>query len=282
MTPEARRPDSADGPKPRPRDPDTMPYSNQLQRNGLSPGVGEDPLASLDEGGLSALRKRDGLDEAELGALWSRVVPETVKATPSLRGKLRELSTARRVALSVAGAFVVAVVALLIGGMRVDMGTQTVMRYAVAMLGILVLTGATFAVSLRGHHQKPLGPVAVIVVALSVLVPVLLAVMPWLWEPGPAFANIPVSHVCLELGISTGLIAGAIAWCFQRDEMSGWVRALSAAGGGGLVGFAMLQLHCPAHDATHLLIGHAGVGLFLVLVTSIVVLVRRSRQRRAG
>jgi len=146
------------------------------------------------------------------------------------------------------------------------------------MLGILVLTGATFAVSLRGHHQKPLGPVAIIVVGLSVMVPVVLAVMPWLWAPAPGFEAIPVSHVCLELGISTGLIAAGIAWCFQRDDMSGWVRALSAAGGGGLVGFAMLQLHCPAHDATHLLIGHAGVGLFLVLVTTIVVLVRRKKQ----
>jgi len=260
---------------------DAMPNTSPFQRASLAQhprDPREPPYYSLAREPLSALRERDDLDPSEVDALWKKVVPDTLKAPPGLRSKLRELPTATRVALSVAGAFVVAVIALVIGGMRVDMGTQTIMRYTVAMLGILVLTGATFAVSLRGHHQKPLGPVGMVVVGLSVLVPVLLAVMPWLWAPPAEFADIPVSHFCGHLGISTGLIAGGIAWLFQRSEVNGWVRALSAAGGGGLVAFAMLQLHCPAHDATHLLVGHAGVGLFLVLVTTIVVGVRLRRR----
>ena len=46
------------------------------------------------------------------------------------------------VTLAVAGAFVVATAALLIGGMRLDMGAQTVLRYVVAMLGIVRVEAA--------------------------------------------------------------------------------------------------------------------------------------------
>lgn len=228
---------------------------------------------------LVTLRDTDSLDAGEVSALWTAIAKDTVSEEPSLKHKLRDLPTRWRVTLAVAGAFVVATLALLIGGMRLDMGAQTVLRYVVAMLGIVVLTAATFAVSLRGHHQKPLGTVALVVVGLAVGVPVVLSVMPWLWAPPPEMADVPVSHFCLQLGISTGVISGGIAWLFQRGDMNGWVRALSAAGGGGLVAFAMLQLHCPAHDATHLLIGHAGVGLFLVLVTAVVVAMRGRKAR---
>lgn len=228
---------------------------------------------------LVTLRETDALGAAEVGSLWSSIAKGTVGEERTLRRRLRDLPTRWRVTIAVAGAFVVATAALLIGGMRLDMGAQTVLRYVVAMLGIVVLTAATFAVSLRGHHQKPLGRAALVVVGLAVGVPVVLSVMPWLWAPPPEMADVPVSHFCLQLGISTGVISGGIAWLFQRGDMNGWVRALSAAGGGGLVAFAMLQLHCPAHDATHLLIGHAGVGLFLVLVTAVVVAMRGRRAR---
>jgi hypothetical protein len=227
---------------------------------------------------LGSLRVRDDLDEHQVDLLWSQLATDTVASRPNVRRRLSELSTARRILLSVVAAFVIATLALVIGGMRIDLGTQTILRYVVAMLGLLILTAAAFAVSLRGHHQRPIGRLGLVVMALTVLVPVVLAVMPWLWAPDPMHADIPVSHVCLPLGISTGFIAAGVAWLFQRSDASVWVRSLSAAGGGGLVGFAMLQLHCPAHDATHLLIGHAGVGLFIVLVTAIVVVVRQRRR----
>lgn len=271
MTPDARRPSPAE------REP-------QALSKDFDPATGRRgsvARAGRTEEQLLALRKSDGLDDVDLGALWSSVAEATIAEPVSFRQRLRDLPTRWRVTLAVLAAFVAATLALLIGGMRLDMGAQTVLRYVVAMLGLVVLTAAAFAVSLRGHHQRPLGKVGLVVVALAVLVPVVLAVMPWLWAPPPELADVPVSHYCLQLGISTGVIAGGIAWFFQRGDMNGWVRALSAAGGGGLVAFAMLQLHCPAHDATHLLVGHAGVGVFLVLVTSVVVAVRRSKARRS-
>lgn len=272
MTPPSERGSQAGAGRSGEARPPGVPHAMSKPPHESQPGAREDL-------GLAALRRSDALGDADLSALWARISPCTLRERRTWRTKLRDLPTAKRIALAVTGAFVVATLALLIGGMRLDMGAQTVLRYVVAMLGILALTAATFAVSLRGHHQKPLGWRGLVVVASAILVPVGLAVMPWLWAPPPEMAGVPVSHVCLQLGISTGLIAAGIAWLFQRSDMNVWIRALSAAGGGGLVGFAMLQLHCPAHDATHLLIGHAGVGLFLVIVTTIVVAVRRGRAR---
>ncbi|TNF24348.1 MAG: DUF1109 family protein [Deltaproteobacteria bacterium] len=223
----------------------------------------------------------EALDSSELASLFSRVAAETVDRPPRLRDRLRELSTPVRIAMAVAGALVMATVALGITGMRADLTGQAIVRYAVAMTAIAGLVGAVFAASLRGPHQKPLRWWAWAMIVAALLIPLALAVLPWLWDgsrgPGPAHAH-HAFGLCGVMGLVTGALTAAVAWAFQRETWSVTWRVLAAVAGGGLTAFAMNQLHCPSGDATHLLLGHASAGLMLALVAVAGVLLRRRRR----
>lgn len=222
----------------------------------------------------------DDLAPGDLADLFSRVAAETVDRPPTLRDRLRELSTPLRIVMAVAGALVMVTVALLITGIRADLTGQAMLRYAVAMTAIAGLVGAAFAASLRGAHQKPLRWWTWALVVAALLVPLALAVMPWLWEGDGAIRPSGHAHpfgMCGVMGLMTGALTAAVAWAFQRERWSVPSRLVAAVAGGGLTAFAMLQLHCPSGDATHLLIGHASAGLMLAAVAVGATLWRRRR-----
>ncbi len=226
---------------------------------------------------MAKLREEDALGEDAVGRLFAGLAEATVDKRPGLRDRLRELSTPVRILLAVAGALVMATVALLVTGVRADLTGQAILRYGIAMAAIAGFMGAAFAVSLRGMHRRPLGRAAWLVVVVMLAVPLVLAVMPWIWDtPDPPAAMAGMGHMpCLLLGLVTGALTAAVAWVFQRQDVSVLWRLVAAVAGGGLTAFAMLQLHCPSTDASHLLIGHAGVGLILAAAVATVVYLRQ-------
>ena len=229
---------------------------------------------------LSSELAGDDLGAGELAELFSRVAAATVDRPPTVRDRLRELSTPVRIALAVGGALIMVTVALAITGVRADLSAQAVVRYAVAMTAIAGLMGAAFAASLRGAAQKPLRRWTWALILVGLLVPLVLAVMPWLWDAGGGSVAMAAPHafgMCGVMGIVTGALTAAVVCVFQREQWSVWSRLLTAVAGGGLTAFAMLQLHCPAGDATHLLVGHASAGLVLAAVAVGAMLLRRRR-----
>lgn len=217
---------------------------------------------------------------SELDAMWRRLEPETVSAKPTLRRRLSEMPTPRRVGLVVGATLAVATIMLLaLGGARGDLiSGGLVLRYALAMVGLAVLAGAVFAVALRGAHEPRLGPRAWIVVALGVLVPLVLSLVPSVWQPAAGTTE-PVIYGCPLIGGVLGIFAAVLAYFFQRSTTPTAVRVVASAAGGGVIAFAMLQLHCPADDVEHLVLGHASVGIILVVLAGIGLAIRGTARR---
>ena len=65
---------------------------------------------------------------------------------------------------------------------------------------------------------------------------------------------------CLRLGVMSALVAGVAAWWWlRRGFITTPVKTCCLAGTyAGLVGFAMLALHCPLQQAPHILMWHLG------------------------
>jgi hypothetical protein len=218
---------------------------------------------------LERARVRDlDVPGGDLDALWGRVAAETVAAKPTLLGRLRELSTARRVGFVMLATIALAALMVALMGARPDLGGELVARWALILFALSVLSCAVFAVALRGVHQRPLGWVGWALVGVAVVVPYALALMPSLWS-GHASEAATVVDGCGFIGAALGAFAAVLAWMVQRSTTPVVVRVLASAAGGGIVGFAMLQLHCPANDVEHLVVGHAVVGVALVAIAAV-------------
>ncbi len=226
---------------------------------------------------LSLLDEDATMSADRMDAVFAGLAADTVDKKPSLRDRLRELSTPVRVALGVSGALVMVAVMSLTMGVRPGLGGEALLRYALVVTSIAGLVAASFSVSLRGLHQRQLGATGWVIISLALLVPLALALIPEIWSTGAPMAMMAGDgmDMCLPLGLATGALTTAVAWVFQRQDFPLIYRLLAAAGGGGLTAFAMLQLHCPATDPTHLLVTHAGVGLVLAAVVALVVVIRQ-------
>ena len=119
------------------------------------------------------------------------------------------------------------------------------------------------------------------VVAAALGAPVVLALWPDLWRDAVLPAEPPI-FLCILPGLVSGLVTAGLVWVLQRDASPRRGRVVAIMAGGGVTGFAMLQLHCPARDAGHMLFGHATVGLALLLLTGgAALVVRLVRTRRS-
>jgi len=228
---------------------------------------------------LGRARVQDlGVSGGELDALWGRVSAETVLAKPTLLGRMREMSTARRVGFAMLCTIGLAALMVALMGARADLGGELVARWALILFGLSVLSCALFAVALRGVHQRPLGWVGWALIGVAVVVPYALALVPSFWS-GHEAEPATVVDGCGFIGAALGAFAAILVWMFQRSTTPVAVRVLSSAAGGGLVGFAMLQLHCPANDVEHMVVGHAVVGAALVAIAAIGLAVRHVVRR---
>jgi hypothetical protein len=213
-----------------------------------------------------------------LDAVWSAVEHETTATRRGPLTRLRELKTHVRILLAVGFAFGVAAAFLLLTGYRTDLSAQTIIRYAVLMVGLFSLNALVFSVALRGPHEPPVRWKSTVVIGLGLLVPVVLSLLPELWLD-PELPAEPEIFLCVIPGVLTGLVVATLVWLLQRSTAPLWGRLLSVMVGGGITGFAMLQLHCPARDAEHLLIGHASVGVAMVILTGLLLGLRRIWKR---
>jgi len=215
---------------------------------------------------LSHVREAEPhLSEPAMQALWSRVRQETTAAPGGFLVRLREQPTTVRVLMAMGVAMLVSAVLALSIGPREDFADVTVVRYVVAMSGLVVLALASFAVSLRGVHQRPLGPWAWVVIGLTLVIPFVLAAIPSIWVPdGVVVEPTDTGYGCTALGILTGGLISVPAFLMQRASVPAVARACAAVAAGGVVAFGLLELHCPSRDVTHLVVGHAAVGAVLV------------------
>jgi hypothetical protein len=107
----------------------------------------------------------------------------------------------------------------------------------------------------------------------GLLVPVLFALVP----PGarPAAAPPPPEMTtaivaCFLFGaVPGGLLVFALR-ALDRNAHGGTDVAVLAAVGGGLAGNAALELHCPSTAPVHLLLGHATLGIALVVLYGVI------------
>jgi len=210
-----------------------------------------------------------GLSQAEMTALWGRVRAEAT-APPGWLERLRELPTGVRVTMALGFALVVVAIALLATGTRESLAGPGMMRLTLGLSGLALLAAASFAVSLRGMHQRPLRGAGWGVIAMAVAVPVSLALL-----PQAPHADGRSGLGCLLFGVATGALVSVPAFLMQRASVPVLARACAALAAGGAFGYALLELHCPSRDVTHLLVGHAAVGVVLVVLSAIVVSVRR-------
>ena len=230
---------------------------------------------------LEAARAHDlDVPALELDAMWSRISAETVQAKPTLLSRLRELPTPRRIGLAVGSTLLLVVLLIAVMGARGGLdGTSVMLRVGITLFGLAVLAASVFAVALRGAHQRPLGWRGWTLVAAGVAVPLALSLLPALWHDHTPTTEVLVLG-CNVIGCVTGFAAAIIVWIFQRTTTPVTMRVLASAAGGGIVAFAMLQVHCPADNVEHLIVGHSLVGVLLVAAAALLLGVRHLWLRR--
>jgi hypothetical protein len=188
------------------------------------------------------------------------------------RAWLRSRSTGARIVLSLASlALLVAVVAL--AWARPDLSVYPGFRLALGMLVIVVLVGVQLVLALRPLSRPPLpawvSPAAIVgavtaLVALYGLPPPHLAHPASLQAPGWQ-ALISRALPCLAFGLVFALASYGLLRALDRGGTDPTRRALLAAAYGGLVANLLLMLHCPVTASAHLMLGHLGVAVLLLL-----------------
>jgi hypothetical protein len=86
--------------------------------------------------------------------------------------------------------------------------------------------------------------------------------------------------VCLRYGTLLSLPAVLLLFALDRQLAQGRRFPMLAAGLGGVAGNFALLLHCPNEQPTHQLLGHATVGLLLIVCIGIGIVMARIRARK--
>lgn len=85
---------------------------------------------------------------------------------------------------------------------------------------------------------------------------------------------------CFTFGLAITLPFLAVTWAVERGDRVPPGKVLLAGAAGGLVANLALLLHCPLNDETHLLLGHAPIGVATFL--ALAVIFRISTRRTVG
>jgi hypothetical protein len=101
--------------------------------------------------------------------------------------------------------------------------------------------------------------------AAGLVVPLLFAIFPADGPADTAYQAMRTAAACFWFGAAPGAVLVMALRLLDRGAHAVGDVALLAAVGGGLVGNAALELHCPSTAPLHLLLGHATVGVALVL-----------------
>jgi hypothetical protein len=233
----------------------------------LSLGQSLSDSARAHVAGCPVCGRRDADDGAAEGArALFAAVEAGVRSDGGPAGWLRSRPTTERVLLGAAWA------ALLVTAVAIEMprsafGPVPTARVVLVVTVLSALLALTLRLGLRALHTLPPSRRAVLVTfAAAFAAPFAFALLP---AAGPAMAvggssgAVRASLGCFVIGAATGALLVVSLWALDRGAHRSRDIVLLAAAGGGLVGNAALELHCPATSPGHLLLGHASIGLVL-------------------
>ncbi len=145
-------------------------------------------------------------------------------------------------------------------------------RLFAIVLGLLATGGLAAAISLRSLARRALSPALErMIVVVAVLLPLGPALLPEVHVPGP-FAGrgaagdlAPFSLHCFAIGVGISISFVVLLRLLDRTAHAGSARAMIAAGAAALLGSLVLFVRCPIDAPLHLLLGHALIGVALVV-----------------
>jgi hypothetical protein len=197
------------------------------------------------------------------------------------RGHAQQLTLG--IALAVAPALIVSFVAH-----RADLRVYPTWRLGVFVAGLLFASLLTLQALLRPLYvprsRTSEGVSSVLAFGLPLLLGVLAPAHAVALDHGDPSTQTVVSqaYACLRLGILVGLPSLLLLLAMDRVQHARFRFTALAAGLGGVVGNLTLLMHCANEQRAHRLLGHATVGVSLLLLCVIVSSFFRSRmQNRA-
>lgn len=204
---------------------------------------------------------------ARVDELWENVA-RSVADERGLRAWLRSRPTLLRVAL-VCGVLAAVVLAHLLWARRGDGFLVPGARLLLAAGAVVVAIAVCMRVVLA-PLTRPFPRAAALGSTALLLLPVLAALVPELrWgtaDTEPAAASLAAAAGCFAYGGILVLGIGAALWCVDRGAPVSGVRLVPAVVGAGLTAHLVLQIHCANDNPTHLLLGHASVGVTWLLL----------------
>jgi hypothetical protein len=215
----------------------------------------------------SAAADEDGGATSELEELFQGVQAK-VANEKGVMAWARSRSTTTR--LLVAASSVAALVALsAVGIPRTRFAPIPVERFVVVFGALAVLAAILLRVGLRpAHAPAPPDRSILVAIAAGLLLPIATALLPAGAHPFDHYVQYTKTQAmvgCFVIGAFTGVLVVLVLRALDRHAHDSRPAGVLAAVTGGVAGNLALELHCPVTAPAHLLLGHATVGLMLVL-----------------
>lgn len=180
----------------------------------------------------------------------------------------RSRSTTTRI-LVAAGSVAVLVALSAIGIPRTRFAPIPAERVLVAVGALSVLAAILLRVGLRpAHVPAPPDRSLLMIIAASLLLPVATALLPvgaHAFDHYVQYTKTQATVGCFVIGAFTGVLVVLVLRALDRTAHDSRPASVLAAVTGGVAGNLALEFHCPVTAPAHLLLGHATVGLMLVL-----------------
>lgn len=223
--------------------------------------------------GLAALlpvgAPQDGASAEMSATSWPELHTE-LDAQRGLLTRLRSLGRTSRF-LMVAGLGGAITLAQLLN-QRADLAVYPGSRMVAVLLPLAALVLLVWWWGLRPLHRPGLRTGARWALTVSLLLlPVALAMLPQVHTGhaasvgGTGHALLPRALACFLYGAVFAAPVIGLALLLDRSSWRTAVPPLMAFGGAALVGFLLLQLHCPLTHPAHLVAGHASLSVVAVL-----------------
>jgi len=208
----------------------------------------------------------------DLEALFEKV-QGSVDRDQGAIGWLKSRSTPKRIAAALTVPAVLVAFQLLTK-LRPDISVYPVGRMTLEVVALLVGTVGATVMALRPLQRAHRPAFTWAWLALVLAVPFLMA------ATGPAHLAYPASlegvgddfwrraMACFGYGVAMAAPAWVALALFDRQSSRAGTVVLIAGAVSGLVGNFVLHVHCPLTDPTHLLVGHATVGIALLPIAA--------------
>lgn len=202
-----------------------------------------------------------------LADMFEEVARDTVDRPATWRDHLRDLSSTARIGLATVFSLGCGATFIAMMGLRPDLDWGSAMWLMGLHLVVLLVSVAGLSLALRPAHRRPLGTLAW-VGALSLLtLPFAVSLVPGMWpgstNPAPMMAHL----MCGSGGLLIALPATVFVLLLDRSPRIPAWRVLVTSGAAGLAAFSWGAWNCHNVSPGHLLLGHAGAGLVVGLLT---------------